>query len=150
MKRFSPARLLVVFAIGLLCCNSASFAQGDLQDGEVAIKQGNFNAAIDLFTFKLNVDPNNAAAHTGRAIAYLGKGDTENARSDLDEAIRLNPKAVAAYVGRARLHLGLNDNDKAIADASKVIELNRKSSDGYSLRAAARLRPAAGPLVASN
>ena len=102
----------------------AATGQDELQAGELAIEQGNFDEAIDFFSFRLDIDPKNGAAHTGRGMAYLRKGDVQNALNDFTEAIRLDPKAERAYAGRARSNLGLHEDDKVIADTSKAVEIN--------------------------
>src|SRR5216684_93755 len=104
MKQRSLFELVVAIAIAALCSNFRAIAQDDMQTGQQAIDQGNFDGAIDFFSFKLSVDPKNAAAYNGRAMAYLRKGDVKNALSDFAEAIRLDPRFARAYAGRARLH----------------------------------------------
>src|SRR5689334_24134203 len=131
MRTTPVARLVFAITVAVVAVDQKTIAQDDLQPGQLAIDSGNFDGAIDFFSFKLSADPKNSAAHAGRGMAYLRKGDVKNALTDFNEAIRLDPKFSRGYADRARLNLALHENDKALTDASKAVQLSPTSSDAY-------------------
>ena len=61
--------------------------------------------AIDRVLSDLNealrLDPNDALAHGGRGVAWLGLGEHDKAIADFNEAIRLEPREASHYFNRA-------------------------------------------------
>lgn len=74
-----------------------------------------FNTAIKL-------DPNLAAAYTGRGEVYRGQGQFNQALADLNRALELNPFLLSAYETRALIYTQQNNYNAAIADYSKIID----------------------------
>src|SRR5689334_14216823 len=71
-----------------------------------------------------------------RALAYVNKGDLDNAMIDIQKAIDFSPAMAQAYVVRAGIHHFRRNLDAAIADATKAIELNMKHEGPYLVRGA--------------
>jgi tetratricopeptide (TPR) repeat protein len=98
--------------------------------------------------------------HQKRAAARSGKGDSNGAFSDGQQAIRLslqeakepldnaianytrvierNPKSATAYHNRGNARLAKGDLDGAIADFNRAIDLRPKYADAYKNRATAK------------
>jgi len=67
--------------------------QGALNNlGVIALEEHKYDAAETWFRRVLYVDPRNAKAHFLLAKTLLAKGNTEEARYEIDVAIRLSPK----------------------------------------------------------
>lgn len=62
------------------------------------------------------------------------KGDFDRARTEYDEAIRLDPKNEGALIGRGKIYRVKGDYDRAIAEYSEVIRLNPKHAVAYNDR----------------
>lgn len=60
--------------------------------GVLALEEKNWALAAKFFGNALAQDPNNAKSHFLLASAYLGGGDLENARVELERALALNPQ----------------------------------------------------------
>jgi Flp pilus assembly protein TadD len=66
-------------------------AEQDYNSGLAAIKNNDFNGAVDLFTKSLAVKPNFDKALANRAIAYTHLKKHNEAVKDINDAIRINP-----------------------------------------------------------
>jgi len=77
---------------------------------------------------------NRSIAYFSRGVAYFGKGETDRAISDFNEAIALNPKYTSVYWARGHAYDTKGDRDQAIADFTKAIALNPKDDFVYSAR----------------
>ena len=59
--------------------------------GYTAAKQ--YSKAIDSCTQSLRIDKRNWHAYNNRALAYLGQGEIDAAKRDLQDGLRLNPES---------------------------------------------------------
>jgi tetratricopeptide (TPR) repeat protein len=84
--------------------------------------------AIAACSRLLAVNPKDALAYAGRAIAYNHKGDCDRAISDLDQAIRLDRKFPKAYTIRGEAYEAKNDPDHAIADFDQALKVDPSQS----------------------
>ncbi len=102
---------------------SAYFALGD--DDRA---MGDYDAAIRL-------DPNLAAAYSGRGDIYiLDREDPDRAIAEYDQALQHDAKHVDAYVGRSSAYDQQGDFDHALADANEAVRLDPKSASAYETR----------------
>jgi tetratricopeptide (TPR) repeat protein len=61
--------------------------------------------------------------YVNRGIAYLWKGDSERALTDLNQAIKLRPERFPAYFNRATVYGVRQEYDRTLADLNQVIRL---------------------------
>ena len=66
-------------------------------------------------------------AHYSRGVLLTGLKQWDSARSDLDEAIRLNPSDTENYKARASLFIETADYEKSLDDVQKVLELDSEA-----------------------
>lgn len=71
------------------------------QLGMDALKQGQFDAAVDAFSQLLATAPNNVEALAGLGMAYSQKGQHAQALPLLDQAVELKPTVAALHFNRA-------------------------------------------------
>jgi tetratricopeptide (TPR) repeat protein len=67
-----------------------------------------------------------AVLYNNRGSEYHGKGDSDRAMADYDQAIRLDPQYALAYGNRGRTELYSGALDKALADLDLASELDPK------------------------
>lgn len=65
----------------------------------------------------------NANYHTYRAALFLQVGRADEARADIDAALKQDPKADLAYALRAVIEIARNERQQALASAEKAISL---------------------------
>jgi tetratricopeptide (TPR) repeat protein len=98
--------------------------------------------AIDRVLSDLNealrLDPDDALAHGGRGLAWLGLGEHGKAIADLNEAIRLDPREASHYFNRADAWRAKRDFDRAIADYNEIIRRDPELTPAYFARAVVR------------
>ena len=72
-----------------------------------------------------------AIAHANRGMLMGQMSFFETAKSELDEAIRLNPKLAPAYYNRALIFAATGDPKSAAADYSSAISILPKMIEAY-------------------
>lgn len=119
-----------------------------------------FDPAIEAFQFALKAAPSNEAIKNLLAAAYLKKGDSGAALRELDAVLGHNQNDGLALFLRAGIYADAGENEKARGDAEKVVAARPDYLPGRILnakillrlkecqRAAAILRPPAGPAIA--
>jgi len=84
--------------------------------------------AITDFTKALE-GPSNADINGARGVAYMQKGDFQNALSDYTNAIAIDPDKVEFYGNRAICEYQLHRLNEAVQDAEKFLQKNPSSAD---------------------
>ena len=104
------------FGVGLQDCNAAiainpdrPYAYNTL--GNSLLGLGNVTQAIAAFTKSIELKPNFAYSHLGRARAFVAAGNTDMARKDFDFVLTIDPANQAAKDGRSAL-----DNPTVVAE----------------------------------
>ncbi|MBC8100783.1 MAG: tetratricopeptide repeat protein [Armatimonadetes bacterium] len=106
-----------------------------LDEGIEAVKQGDYAAAIKLWSQAIELDPNDDKLLVNRATAYSQTGNLAGALADLEAALKLNANNPHALFSRANLYARQNKFKEAIADLNKGIELDPNDADAYYNRA---------------
>jgi tetratricopeptide (TPR) repeat protein len=104
----------------------------------VFLDKENYEKAIIDFNTALKSDIKDVSkglSYTLRGIAFLNQGEIEKAKSDFDNAIRINPGDGDAYTSRAIVYINQEKGDKAQADLNKALELNHENTTALNLRA---------------
>ena len=99
-----------------------------INSGIAKMESGNYDEAITDFDRAIELDADNAEAHSHRGSAKSHIGDIEGAIEDFDRAIEIDADDVGAYVQRAIGKQHKDDHQGAIADWSHALEL--KPDDG--------------------
>lgn len=99
-------------------------APGYARRGAAAAARRDFDGAIADLSQAMALDDQNGDYARIRALAYREKGNTVQAREDLDRALTLNPNDVESRLARVQLLLASKDSDGAARDlevADKVL-----------------------------
>ncbi|HMQ07876.1 MAG TPA: tetratricopeptide repeat protein [Saprospiraceae bacterium] len=76
-----------------------------ISEGDLAMKLGNWNAAINMYSSAIDIDNTDAKAYIKRARVYEITGNGDLAKLDYERAIFHNPFARVYYLNKARLEL---------------------------------------------
>jgi tetratricopeptide (TPR) repeat protein len=83
--------------------------------------------------------PENHLFRFNLARALLAKGDVDQARIQLEEALKLRADFLAARELLARIYLSRNDAAKALQEADNILKLDRNNLAGHLTRSSALL-----------
>ena len=123
-RKKSPLRLLaaVLLVVALLtaCTSKAQKAMEKVELGQKYLTEQNYTEAVASFTEAIGLDPENISAYMGRAQAYTGLKQYDDAKADYTTAIEKTedqPYTQAeAYIGRAEVNELTTDNEDALSD----------------------------------
>ena len=92
--------------------------------GALNVDQQNFDAAIEAYTMRVDVHPNDAAAHhdLGRTYARLGRHD--EARAEFEMVLLLSPSHVDAYAALAQVRFADEQYAEAAETARRALALD--------------------------
>ena len=105
------------------------------QHGNLLMMLGQLDAAIEVYSDAINLNPRNANTHNNRGIAYAEKGKLDNAIKDYNIAIQLRPNYPNINYNKRIVYTNKGDYGLAIQEAIKMIELNFELSQTYHNRA---------------
>ena len=139
MKRCSLKPVLVLIGIIFLGISSvyAQTAGEDLQNGNDALKRGDFDQAIFEYTKAIDINPRLAKAYDNRGVAYAQQGFLTPAVADFTMAIANNLNDVEAYNNRGYAYSKQGNLTQAVADYTKAIRINAIYVKAYNNRALA-------------
>jgi tetratricopeptide (TPR) repeat protein len=124
---------------------NARFAGMVSSEGIIAIKNHEYNRAIQIFTRAIKIYPEDANHWSNRGVVYLLLGEYQMALSDLNRAIEISNtinsdkqkmRDLAGYFkNRGIINERIGEYDKAILDYDRSIEITPSDSGLYSNRA---------------
>ena len=107
--------------------------------GEIEIRGGKSNDAVNTLQAVLKNDPDNAVAHYQLGLAFAQLGNVNRAEAEWRDAIRLRPDIVEAHRALAGIAIHRSDASGLAEEAEQIIALQPAASDGYLLRAIAEI-----------
>ena len=102
--------------------------------GNRAAQRGEYQLAIRDYSRAIELNPDDAAAHNNRGIAYRNIEEYQAAIRDYSRAIELNPDYVNAYYNRGIAYRNIEEYQAAIRDYSRAIELNPDDAAAHNNR----------------
>jgi tetratricopeptide (TPR) repeat protein len=126
-----PMKHAIPLLLAALIVRSSFAADNPFEAGLAALKEGNVDKAISLFTEDIRLHPRNGAAYDNRRFAYLQKGDLDRAIADYSRAIQLDPNRAEDYNNRGAIFGSQRQWDKAIADFNAAIQKNPRFAEAY-------------------
>ena len=103
---------------------AAAAAQGalvSLRRAVTAANEGDYRAAVELFTQVLSYEPGLTDALSGRGTSYAYLGDLPKALRDFDAALRHNPKDPDLLGRRVQVLQALGGRDAEVVEATTAI-----------------------------
>lgn len=98
------------------------------EKGNSLVKQNRHEEAVECYTECINIDPENVAVYTNRALCYLRLNQNELAIEDTTEALRLQPNNVKALFRRALAKKALCQYDAAARDLFELQKIEPKNA----------------------
>lgn len=114
--------------------------QDYLQQGIVQARQGNYEAAIELFNQAIAVNLEFTAAYYHRGLAYDKSGKVSQAIADYNQSLNLDSRQVDVYFSRANAFWKLDNIQSSLIDLQIVFSLDPNYDKAYKLQANICLR----------
>lgn len=122
-KRFwklSLCGIVLVLLLFTACSSKAAKAVEKVELGQKYLTEQNYTEAVASFTEAIGLDPENIPAYMGRAQAYVGLKQYDDAKVDYTTAIEKTEEQpytqAEAYVGRAEVNELTTSNEDALSD----------------------------------
>uniref|UniRef100_A0A8B9RFS1 DnaJ homolog subfamily C member 7 n=1 Tax=Astyanax mexicanus TaxID=7994 RepID=A0A8B9RFS1_ASTMX len=107
-----------------LACRNAKALKAKKEEGNNAFKDRDYDAAYQLYSEALTIDPNNiktnAKLYCNRATAGVKLNKREQAIEDCSSAIKLDESYIKAYLRRAQCYMDMEQYEEAVRDYEKV------------------------------
>ncbi|CAK6956657.1 dnaJ homolog subfamily C member 7-like [Scomber scombrus] len=121
-----------------LACRNAKALKAKKDEGNGAFKSCNFEAAYQLYTEALTIDPNNiktnAKLYCNRATAGAKLKKLDQAINDCTSAIKLDDTYIKAYLRRAQCYMDTEQYEEAVRDYEKVYQTEKTSDHKHLLK----------------
>jgi tetratricopeptide (TPR) repeat protein len=118
-------------ALLLAMCGTANAQQPShwMEDGAVALRQGDPKLAEEDFRHELEAAPNSADAYLGVGLAQLREGKLEESEASLAKASELNPSILSAHMFRGIALFQMNSLEPAAKELHEELKLQPKSAE---------------------
>lgn len=136
--------VIVLVAVLLTACGSkAATAADKIELGQKYLTELNYTEAVAAFTEVIGLDPDNIEAYMGRAEAYKGLKQYDDAKADYATAIEKTDEMpytqAQAYTGRAEVYVLTEESSAAESDYTSAIGLLDQDDVGEKENVAADL-----------
>lgn len=111
--------------------NDADRARKWREEGSAALRDGEYTAAVNLFSAAIRVVSDNYLYYNDRGAAYTFLNKDPEAIKDFSKAILLNPKYAITYRNRGAAYYRLGKLPEAIADFTRAIEIDNRYARAY-------------------
>ena len=144
-KLWSQLIAVIVLAAVLLtaCGSKAATAADKIELGQKYLTELNYTEAVAAFTEVIGLDPDNIEAYMGRAEAYMGLKQYDDAKADYTTAIEKTDEMpytqAQAYTGRAEVYVLTEESSAAESDYTFAIGLLDQDNVGEKENVAADL-----------
>ncbi|XP_076008233.1 dnaJ homolog subfamily C member 7-like isoform X2 [Genypterus blacodes] len=123
-----------------LACRNAKALKAKKEEGNLAFKMNNYEAAYRLYTEALAIDPNNiktnAKLYCNRATAGTKLKRLNQAIDDCSSAIKLDETYIKAYLRRAKCYMDTELYEEGVRDYEKVYQTEKTTEHKHLLKAA--------------
>jgi tetratricopeptide (TPR) repeat protein len=104
-------------------------ALSKVEAGETALKNRQYNEAIEQFKKALEIDPESSSAYRGLGLAHLKAGDKQKASEAFKEALRLNPDSAQAHYDLGSTYYETGEDTSAASSFEEAIHLKPDFSE---------------------
>lgn len=118
--KMSLCGIVLVLLLFTACSSKAAKAVEKVELGQKYLTELNYTEAVASFTEAIGLDPENIPAYMGRAQAYVGLKQYDDAKADYTTAIEKTEEQpytqAEAYIGRAEVNELTTSNEDALSD----------------------------------
>uniref|UniRef100_A0A667ZBA5 DnaJ homolog subfamily C member 7-like n=1 Tax=Myripristis murdjan TaxID=586833 RepID=A0A667ZBA5_9TELE len=121
-----------------LACRNAKALKAKKEEGNQAFKDCNYEAAYQLYTEALKIDPNNIKTN---AKLYCNRGTVgaklkklDQAIEDCTSAVKLDETYIKAYLRRAQCYMDLEQYEEAVRDYETVYQTEKTKEHKHLLK----------------
>jgi len=132
----------LVLAIALFACYFPAYSQtseNQIETISSALRAGEFDKAVELSRAALKESPNNSQLWTLQGIAFIRKGDSKNALTAFQQALKISPNNVAALAGAAQIEYQAG-SQAAMALLNRLLELRPGDPTAHAMLAVLEFR----------
>ena len=137
------AAVLLAAMLLTACASGASKTADKIELGQKYLTELNYTEAVAAFTEVIGLDPDNIQAYMGRAEAYKGLKQYDDAKADYTTAIEKTDELpytqAQAYTGRAEVYTLTEETSEAESDYTSAINLLDQDGVGEKENVAADL-----------
>ncbi|XP_071776423.1 dnaJ homolog subfamily C member 7-like [Centroberyx gerrardi] len=123
-----------------LACRNAKALKAKKEEGNQAFKDCSYDAAYQLYTEALTIDPNNiktnAKLYCNRGTAGAKLKKLDQAIEDCTSAIKLDDTYIKAYLRRAQCYMNTEQYEEAVRDYEKVYQTEKTKEHKHLLKTA--------------
>ncbi|XP_022103561.1 dnaJ homolog subfamily C member 7-like isoform X2 [Acanthaster planci] len=114
-------------------------AEAKKNEGNTSYKNGDYEAAIRLYTEAIDICPDCASYYNNRAAAFIMQDKYQQGLEDVQRALTLDNTLVKGYLREAKCHLALGSADAAIRSLNHVADFEPQNKQAQSELRAAKL-----------
>jgi len=125
----------------LLACSSLAHSQvqNPVEPVTSALRAGDFDKAVELSRAALKESPNNAQLWTLQGIAFTRKGNSKDALTAFQQALKISPNNIAALAGAAQIEYQAG-SQAAVPLLNRLIQLRPEDPTGHAMLAVLEYR----------
>src|SRR5579872_2326339 len=112
--------------VSVLDLQAPKYAVNEFNRASELLKQEKTKEAIDHLQKSIRNYPKFVAAHDALGLAYLDAGDTDQAKSEFQQAISLDGKFAGSLMNLSRMELAQKNYTAALSDVEKAAALRPK------------------------
>ena len=106
----------------------------NVEKGEEAFKNENYEEALDFFKAANKLDPNSYYILYNIARCHEELGDFKEAVPYYSKSIKINPKFVEGFLGRARCNMKMEKYESVIVDTDNILALDERNFEANSMK----------------
>jgi tetratricopeptide (TPR) repeat protein len=122
---------LAVMAGPVSLCGQSPAFEKSFNDGTVAMRNGEWDAAVISFTQAAKIVPDSAEAHFNLGLAQLSQGHHQEAITSLNRAVVLSPRLRGAHLFLGIARYRMDDYPGAITALSRETQIDGKSAKAF-------------------
>ena len=130
-------KLFFLLVILPICCVGQT-SQEFHKKGVLHYKSQNYQAAVNMYTKAVKLNPNNFRAYSNRGVSYSMLEKYELAIDDFTQSIKIDPNYLFSYTNRGRAYYYLESYENAIADFTKAINIDPNNATTFRDRGVAK------------
>ncbi len=131
----NKAITVIVPACSAIIARHNDYAEAYAVRGWALRERNQVERALTDFNRALQLQPENAATYSQRALTYVRLRNFDRALADYDKAIELSPQSAGFYNDRGVAYMDLKDFARAMVDFNRAIDLDPRYPLAYNNRA---------------